>query len=80
MSLKDKLTQMAETLIDEAMAAPVEGKTALVAKERVDIFKATSMWYLGVQKMKDKDPDDEPGETFDAIRNRLNGDSKGQIQ
>lgn len=67
MTLKEKLNKLAESLID---AAP----TVETTKEQVDIFKATSTWYLGLRKSEKGDDGDEPlGGTFDDLRQKING-------
>ena len=43
MTLKEKLNQLAEALIDSAPSVET-------TKEQVEIFKATSTWYLGLRK------------------------------
>ncbi len=74
MSVKKKLDTMAESLIDEAMKPLVEGVPVLSTKEKVDIFKAATAWYLGNRKAN-KGESDEPGEggTFAELRQRING-------
>lgn len=76
MSIPKQLSEMAEALIADAMSKD----SKMTAKEKVDIFKAASAWYLGVRKARQKDGDD-PGdgsETFEALRERINGN--GAIQ
>lgn len=68
MTLKEKLNQLAEALID---AAPSVETT----KEQVDIFKAASTWYLGLRKSeKGDDGEDSAGGTFDELRQKINGE------
>lgn len=75
MTLEQKLNAMAEALVDEASHAT----TDLVTKEKVDIFKATSAWYLGMRKAMKGVTDDADAEgTFSALRERVNG--KGTTQ
>lgn len=74
MSVKRKLDTMAESLIDEAMKPAGEGVPAMTPKEKVDIFKAASAWYLGNRKASKGESDDsETGETFADIQRRING-------
>lgn len=78
MSLQKQLDDMAKGLIDEATSKPAEGAQAMGLKERIDIFKAASGWYLGLRKRPKDDDDHEGGETFQALRSRING--KGATQ
>lgn len=68
MSLQPKLIAMAEKLIDEAN----DPKKQMTAKDRVDIFKATTALYLGLRKKgkDDGDGDDRPGvgRSFEDLR------------
>jgi hypothetical protein len=74
MSVKRKLDTMAESLIDEAMKPAEEGVTPLTTKERVDIFKVASAWYLGNRKASKGESDDpEEGGTFADLQRRING-------
>jgi len=74
MTLKSDLNALAHELVKKARSA---GEGTLLPKERVEIFKAASAWYLGVTKVDKKGTDDDPAspaETFDSLRKRLNGD------
>ena len=74
MSVKRKLDTMAESLIDDAMKPIEEGVTPLTTKERVDIFKAATAWYLGNRKASKGESDDsEEGGTFADLQRRING-------
>jgi hypothetical protein len=72
MTLEDQLNALAQSLVRDAdtdMEMPV--------KDKVDIFKAAATWYLGLRKGQKQD-DDAPGESFENLRNRING--KGAVQ
>jgi hypothetical protein len=70
MSIHKSLEALAQSLIDKANAP----ETKMEVKEQVDIFKATSAWYLGMRKAAKNEPD-EPGEggTFEDLREKVNG-------
>lgn len=73
MSLQKQLDAMAKGLIEKATKPPEQGAEAMGLKDQIDIFKATSAWYLGLRK-RPKDGEDDPGgETFEALRTRING-------
>ena len=55
-----------------------DGGEGMGLKEKIDIFKATSAWYLGLRKRPKDDDEQESGETFAALRSRING--KGATQ
>lgn len=71
MSLQPKLIAMAEKLIDEAN----DPKKQMTAKDRVDIFKATTALYLGLRKKgkDDDDGDERPGvgPSFEDLRRHI---------
>lgn len=70
MSTREKLNALAESLLDAALAADSKMPT----KERVEIFKPVSLWYLGVTKGKKGDPEDlVVSGTFDELRDKING-------
>lgn len=68
MSLQPKLIAMAEKLIDEAN----DPDKKMTAKDRVDIFKATTALYLGLRKKGKDDGDDSDrpgvGRSFEDLR------------
>lgn len=86
MSVKRKLDSMAESLIDEAMADIQVGEEEeatfekrMPIKERVDIFKAASAWYLGNRKASKGEPDEtDEGGTFAELQQRINGKAATQ--
>lgn len=64
-----KLEALANALLDDAL-----DQGDMPTKEKVEIFKPVSLWYLGVQKAKKGEPGDpEPGGTFQDIQERING-------
>lgn len=73
----DKIQQLAEALLDSAL----DTAKTMTAKERVEIFKPVSLWYLGTQKAKkgDSDEPDDSG-TFDDMRARLNPTNGAKMQ
>ncbi len=73
MTIQQQLEALAESLIVEAMKPTEAGGAAMPTKERVDIFKATSAWYLGVRKIGRPDSDDDTGGTFAELQQRING-------
>lgn len=67
---REKLEALANALLDDALSPDSEMPT----KEKVEIFKPVAIWYLGVRKAKKGEPDDESkGETFESLRERING-------
>lgn len=78
MSLQKQLDAMAKGLIEKATTKTTKEGEGMALKEQIEIFKATSAWYLGLRK-RSKGDDDEPlGGTFEALRERING--KGTAQ
>jgi hypothetical protein len=78
MSLQKQLDDMAKGLIEKATTTPEKGE-AMGLKDQIDIFKATSAWYLGLRKRAKDDEDDSPdGSTFEALRTRINGNGAKQ--
>ena len=80
MNLKSQLDQLAEILLNAACVAappaskPADGTEEMTVKERVDIFKATAAYYLGVKKSRKGDPgDDSLAGTFADLQQRING-------
>jgi hypothetical protein len=71
--MKDLIEKLGRELLTEATTP--NGKTPMLTKEKVDIFKATSLWYVANKKVRkgETDSDPEMGETFDKIAQRLNG-------
>ena len=69
MNLETKLDGIASQMLDEAKK--------LTGKDRVEIFKAVSGWYLGMERgKKKKDPgesSDDSG-TFERLRKKINGE------
>lgn len=73
MKLQDQLESVAQQLLEEAMKPGTAKKPGLSTKEKVDIFKATSTWYLGVKKAnKGESDDDDAGSSFQDLRRRIN--------
>jgi hypothetical protein len=67
---RDKIELLAEALLDDALKA----ENSMTTKERVEIFKPVSLWYLGIQKAKKGDPEESgAGGTFDELRQKING-------
>jgi hypothetical protein len=73
--MKDLIEKLGRELLIEATTPATGGKTPMLTKEKVDIFKATSLWYVANKKVRkgETDSDPEMGETFDKIAQRLNG-------
>ena len=74
MSLKSDLNSLAAELVKQARTTP-----DLETKEKVDIFKAASAWYLGSVKVEKPKDTDEDSPTFDTLRSRV-GLGKGAVQ
>ena len=76
MSIKDDIDGLGSELLSAARAKPKKGEEPMHSREKVDIFKAVSAWYLGSTKMKPSDEENDitprPG-SFDTIRQRVNG-------
>ena len=69
-----KLEALANALLDDALS-----QKDMATKEKVEIFKPVSLWYLGIQKAKKGEPGEpEPGGTFADIQKRINGHGAAQ--
>lgn len=78
--MKDLIDQLGRELLLEAIDTNrAGGEGSLTSKDRVDIFKATSLWHLGLNRKPTtpEEPDGKGGETFDKIAKRING--KGAV-
>lgn len=78
-SLQKQLNKMAGDLITAVSADDKDKPVAL--KDKIDVFKATSTWYLGLKKKGSGDDptDDETASaprTFDKLRTMVNGATK----
>jgi hypothetical protein len=73
--MKDLIEKLGRELLIEATTPPAADKTPMLTKEKVDIFKAVSLWYVANKKVRKGTDSDDPdvGETFDKIAQRLNG-------
>lgn len=72
MSLKSDLNSLAAELVKNART---DGN--LETKEKVDIFKAASAWYLGSVKVEKPKDTDDGSPTFDSLKERL---TRGAVQ
>lgn len=76
MTVQIKLERLADTLLNAACenALADEGGEELTTKEKVEIFKAVTAWYLGERKSRKPDPDDtDSGGTFADLQRKING-------
>lgn len=64
-----KLNEMAAEIMDAAMSA--QGADAVPLETKVDVFKAVSAYYLGVSKVKVKEPDEAPNANFGEFRRKI---------
>lgn len=78
MSLQKQIDALAKILVEKAMSPPAKDVEPMALKEQIEIFKATSAYHLGLRKRPKDDDDREGGETFEALRHRING--KGATQ
>lgn len=78
MSLQKQLDALAKSLVEKAMSPPANNTEPMALKEQIEIFKATSAYHLGLRKRPKDDDEPEGGETFQALRHRING--KGATQ
>ena len=64
-----KLNEMAGQIMDAAMMSA--GSEAVPLETKVDVFKAVSAYYLGVSKVKPKEPDEAPTASFGEFRRKI---------
>lgn len=70
--MKDLIDKFGRELLEEAMKPPAEGQDKISFKDKVDVFKAVAIWDLGNRRSrKGGGPRDD--DTFDAVRDRING-------
>lgn len=76
-SLGDKLSKLAEHIVDEAMKTPAEGEKPMSISAKVDVLKTAGNFYVATRKpgAKPVDPTEPPADNvdnFDAMKQRLN--------
>jgi hypothetical protein len=62
-TLGNKLKELADTIVDDAMTAPLEQKIAAL--------KAVTTLHLGLRKISDKDEPDDADGGLPAMRERM---------
>lgn len=68
----EKLEQLAERLVNEALANNAEPEKNLGFTARLDVFRAISTYHLGLKKLKKKPGDDDDEDVnFNDVKARL---------
>lgn len=68
MSLKEKLTQFAEKIIDDSLE---KGEKAVSFQDKCDAFRAVTAYYAILAKHKVDPPSADENPTFEAFRETL---------
>ncbi len=78
--IDDKLEELAEHLLDEALKEG-DAEVAMPVDRKIDAFKAISVYRIAVRRLKPKEPDDpEDGNDIDAMKRRLrDADAEGLL-